>query len=572
MTSIDELGQQPQVRWAVRISEHETWAQRLQYLVATIEAAVAIDIRIQGAFLVNGGWMDTCCFVSIYRPNNKSISAETKERLRLSAISMSSEQSQPATTGDSVWLGIEPYATLYTHGERLHFVFEVDNEMVPKSSVETLATDLGLAILRNAHLVECLRVHVTTETPFPKTFFSLDAWKEAFPSLRSAYLGCDCRSLGKFDLSPYVLKHVRGLEVFGTVKPAVLSHIESMIRNKDYGIEEVKFDSLLLQHAGLLDDTLRRVRSFRVDNTSEDDLRFLAESLERTKAHGDNLVRLRVDNNDLLDRPMWSVAVERILRSRPNLQILNLGTVSLSTFVVLCPVLASSVLKTLKLGVGVETEVEDKTLADGVEMLLQHPTIRDLDLTVECSHKLRKSSQMEGDSVYHFERCVAEGLRATSLRRFHLTVEGKRVEKASVAALTKMYENAWENWSLMDIRLEGDHWLPWAGTWGTRTWGTPSHPHPFFLSGFDFISLRNQCLSRVLMLDENTVPPGLWPLILEWCQLGKEEEGYSESVLFYVLTLWPYLVMGKVESSIDADAAKSVDGPSPKRTRINRGT
>ena len=44
---------------------------------------------------------------------------------------------------------------------------------------------------------------------------------------------------------------------------------------------------------------------------------------------------------------------------------------------------------------------------------------------------------------------------------------------------------------------------------------------------------------------ENTVPPGLWPLILEWCTLGKEKEGYNESVLFYLLTLWPYLVKGK---------------------------
>ena len=171
---------------------------------------------------------------------------------------------------------------------------------------------------------------------------------------------------------------------------------------------------------------------------------------------------------------------------------------------------------------------------------------------------------MEGNSVYHFERCVAEGLRATSLRRFHLTVEGKRVEKASVVALTKMYENAWENWSLMDIRLDGKYWLPESGTWRK-----PSHPHPFSLSGFDFMSLRNQYFSQVLMRDENSVPPGLWPFILEWCHLGKEEEGYSESVLFYVLRLWPYLVKGKLESSIDADAAKSVDGPSPKRTRIN---
>ena len=107
----------------------------------------------------------------------------------------------------------------------------------------------------------------------------------------------------------------------------------------------------------------------------------------------------------------------------------------------LCPVFASSILTILKVGVPLETAVEDKTLADGVEMLLQHSTIRDLDLTVVFDKSIR------GDSVYHFERCVAEGLRATSLRRCHLTVEGMGVEMASVAALTKMYENAWENWS-----------------------------------------------------------------------------------------------------------------------------
>ena len=215
---------------------------------------------------------------------------------------------------------------------------------------------------------------------------------------------------------------MRGLELTGTVQPAVLPYIERMIRNKDNGIEEVKVHSVLLslKHAALLDDTLRRVRSLRIECASEDDFRLLAESFERTKAHGDNLVRLRVHS------AFHAMAtLERILRSRPNLQILNLDMeLSLSTFVVLCPGFASSVLTTLKVGVRLETAVEDKTLADGVEMLLQHPTIRDVDLAVVLFRAIRPTSQMEGDSVYHFERCVAEGLRSTSLRRFHLTVEG----------------------------------------------------------------------------------------------------------------------------------------------------
>ena len=280
-------------------------------------------------------------------------------------------------------------------------------------------------------------------------------------------------------------------------------------------------------------------------------------------------MRLRLQNSRSR-RFRTTATVERILRSRPNLQILNLDTVSPSTFVVLCPVFASSVLTTLKVGVALETAVEDKTLADGVEMLLQHPTIRDLDLTVECGYKIRKTSQMEGDSegdsVYHFERCVAEGLRSTSLRRFHLTVKG--FEEASDAVLTKMYETARENWNLMDIRVKGcKH----------------SRRLPFPLTTFDFISSRNQYFSRVLMMDENTVPPGLWPLILErrprwghpWCPKWRPDEfslsckeRYDESVLFYVLTLRPHLVKGsKVDSFIHADKEKSVYGPRPKRTR-----
>ena len=336
-------------------------------------------------------------------------------------------------------------------------------------------------------------------------------------------------------------------------------------------------------------DILRRVRSFQVKLISKQDFDDLAGSFGRTKADGDNLVRLRLDK---FSSRLAGAAerIERILRSRPNLQILNLGSmvyqVPVPTFVVLCPVFASSVLTTLKVGVKIKTAVEDKTLADGVEMLLQHPTIRDLDLTVECRYNIRKTSQMEGDSVYHFERCVAEGLRSTSLRRFHLTADG--CGEASIAAITKMYENARENWNLMDIRLEGDNWFPWS-----NTWRMPSRPLPFPLTAFDFISSRNQYFSRVLMLDENTVPPGLWPLVLEWgprwshpwspgqsivescppdqsivdsCPPWKEK--YDESVLFYLLTLRPHLIKGsKVESSVNADTEKSVDDPRPKRIR-----
>ena len=87
--------------------------------------------------------------------------------------------------------------------------------------------------------------------------------------------------------------------------------IRVTIRNKDCGIEEVKCYSALLKHAELLDDTLRRVRSFHVDIPNEDDVYRLAGSFERTKAHGDNLVRLRVDNHWTSVCPMSAVAVVR---------------------------------------------------------------------------------------------------------------------------------------------------------------------------------------------------------------------------------------------------------------------
>ena len=191
--SIRELGWEPDYDFAVRIEKREEVAQQLDDLVVTMKEAVAMDIRIQinpkDPYLPE----KCCCSVSIYHPNNKSIRAAVhaarKERLRLSAISAtSSEQWQTTTTatGDSVWLGIEPYAALYTHGDRCEFVFRVGTYRAPVSLVETFATDLGLSILRNAHSVQCLRVQVDGKVEtrqFAQKFFSLDAWKEAFPSL-----------------------------------------------------------------------------------------------------------------------------------------------------------------------------------------------------------------------------------------------------------------------------------------------------------------------------------------------------------------------------------------------------
>ena len=131
MISIHELGRWPNCEVTVKIEESEALAQSLDDLVVTMKDVVAMDIRMKSHW-------DRSFVVSIYHPNNESISAARKERLRLSAISMSSEQSQTATMSDSVWLGIEPYAALYTHGERRDFVFEVGSS-VPESSVKTLS-------------------------------------------------------------------------------------------------------------------------------------------------------------------------------------------------------------------------------------------------------------------------------------------------------------------------------------------------------------------------------------------------------------------------------------------------
>ena len=168
--------------------------RHLENLV-TMEEAVAMDILI-----VNDYPRDGClCYCSMYHPNNTSLRAARKERLRLSAIST------PATV-DSDWLGNEPYDALYKHGQksRSEFTLRIHDYRFPKSLVDTYA-----------HSVQCLRVNIddsVKEKGFVhvKKFLSLDAWKEAFPSLRRVYL---VTRRWNFDLSPHLLKHLRGLKV-----------------------------------------------------------------------------------------------------------------------------------------------------------------------------------------------------------------------------------------------------------------------------------------------------------------------------------------------------------------------
>ena len=93
MTSISELGGEPD-HW---IHAREEFTRTMKEMAVTMEDAVAMEIRF-----TCDGW---CCSVYIYHPNNESLRAARKERLRLSAVSTPG-------TGDSFWYGIEPYAAI----------------------------------------------------------------------------------------------------------------------------------------------------------------------------------------------------------------------------------------------------------------------------------------------------------------------------------------------------------------------------------------------------------------------------------------------------------------------------
>ena len=84
---------------------------------------------------------------------------------------------------------------------------------------------------------------------------------------------------------------------------------------------------------------------------------------------------------------------------------------------------------------------------DIVGKLVQHSTIRDFQLTI---------GYLSTDNVCEenlFAQGVAEGLRATRLRRFHFAMSSD--VGASIASMTKLYESVRENRSLMDIQLKG---------------------------------------------------------------------------------------------------------------------
>ena len=73
----------------------EDVARRLEEMAVTMKEAVAMDIRIENDCTING--CSPVVSIFMYLPNNTSLRAARKERLRLSAISTPG-------TGDSVWL------------------------------------------------------------------------------------------------------------------------------------------------------------------------------------------------------------------------------------------------------------------------------------------------------------------------------------------------------------------------------------------------------------------------------------------------------------------------------------
>ena len=522
----------PIVHAAVDISDREKCTRELEEMVEVLKGAVAMDLCVS-----KHGW---CVYfsVSLYCPCEATWRGT---RNRLFAIAMS-EQSRTRTTGNSVWLGIDRYAALFKHGTTRDFGFSFSEGDM---TLHTFVRNLGSSIAQNANSVECLRLEAGSEGVFFKKWFSLDVWKEAFPSLQRAYFIGNISAL--VSASPHLIKHVRGLEHLcrwhaGKLPRQYLDWIGNMIRNNV--IEEVGFLSDLLDDGKLLDDTLRRVRSFEVKIQNSTSMDHLARSFERTKAEGDKLERVSLGDSSFESNSLRATAVETILQSRPNLKVLNVTMSSPHDFVGVCQAVASSTLTTFKCDCRDMSSTRGEAAFAMVGELLQHSTIRDLQLLIDNSFD-------DYCDYNDFVQGIAEGLRATRLRRFQLTlVFGPGV---SIASMTKLYESVRENRSLMDIQLEGDFWDPWREPMRHDLPHAPPCPFSFF----EFLSSRNQYLSQLLMTYESTLPAGLWPLILE-------SASSDASILYFLLSFQPHIVKGTVEGTVAADREWNVDGPTRK--------
>ena len=159
-----------------------------------MKEAVAIDIRLSRV-----GFSTVQCAVSLY-PSKRSGMAARKERLRLSAMAVSSEQDRRTTIGDSAFMGFARYAKLFKNG-KTDFVFREDLD----SSMSSFVSDLGLSIARNGNLVQCLRVgDAFSYQLYPRKICSRSPWRGHFLlSLRSVYLGFEYSCGKATDLSPH---------------------------------------------------------------------------------------------------------------------------------------------------------------------------------------------------------------------------------------------------------------------------------------------------------------------------------------------------------------------------------
>ena len=241
-----------------------------------------------------------------------------------------------------------------------------------------------------------------------------------------------------------------------------------------------------------------------------------------------------------------------MIRARPNLQVLNVRSLaSLRDVVALFQAVASSTLTAFTCSccymLNVRVEAAVAVLCD----LLQHSTIRILELRIEFC-------PTTNDHGNDFVQGLAEGLRATRLRRLHLNLFSHRY--VSIASMTKLYESVRENRSLMDIQLRGAFWDTWRTPWH---YDLPDAP-PCSFNFFEFLSSRNQYLSQLFLPYEYTLPAGLWPLILE-------SVSCDASILYFMLTFQPHIVKGKVEGAVAADKEWDVDGPSRKCRDCLRG-
>ena len=102
----------------MRRKERNPSPHLLEDMIEKTKEAVAMDINLS-----QKGYEAVQCVVSLYHPINSNNMAARRDRLRSSAMAVSSEQSGAKAIGDSAFLGYEQHAALSKHGARTRFVF-----------------------------------------------------------------------------------------------------------------------------------------------------------------------------------------------------------------------------------------------------------------------------------------------------------------------------------------------------------------------------------------------------------------------------------------------------------------